>query len=54
MGERLRLDLRAEAFNLTNHSNFDLPRRFADQPTFGRILSARAARQMQFGIRLTY
>jgi len=54
LGERLRLDLRAEAFNLTNHSNFDLPRRFADQPTFGRILSARAARQMQFGIRLTY
>ena len=54
LGERLRLDLRAEAFNVTNHTNFDLPRRFADQPTFGRIVSAGAARQMQLGIRLTY
>ncbi|MBI1357094.1 MAG: hypothetical protein GC160_22360 [Acidobacteria bacterium] len=54
LGERLRLDLRAEAFNLTNHTNFDLPRRFADQATFGRIVSAGAARQLQFGVRFTY
>ena len=54
LGERLRLDLRAEVFNLTNHANFDLPRRFSDQPTFGRIQSAGAARQMQLGVRLTY
>jgi hypothetical protein len=52
--ERAHLDLRAEVFNLANRTNFDLPRRFADQPTFGRILSAGAARQFQFGVRLEY
>lgn len=54
LGERARLDLRVEAFNLTNRPNFDLPRRFSDQPTFGRITSAGAARQLQLGVRVTY
>ena len=54
IGERAHVDLRAEAFNLGNRANFDLPRRFADQPTFGRVLSAGAARQLQFGIRIEY
>ena len=54
IGERAHIDLRAEAFNLANRTNFDLPRRFADQPTFGRILSAGAARQFQFGLRIEY
>ncbi|MCB1019723.1 MAG: TonB-dependent receptor [Bryobacterales bacterium] len=53
-GERAHLDLRAEAFNVANRTNFDLPRRYADQPTFGRILSAGAARQLQFGVRIEY
>jgi outer membrane receptor protein involved in Fe transport len=54
VGERAHVDLRAEAFNLANRANFDLPRRFADQPTFGRVLSAGAARQFQFGLRIEY
>ena len=54
IGERARFDVRAEGFNLTNRPNFDLPRRFADQPTFGRITSAGAARQLQLGLRITY
>lgn len=48
------LDLRAEAFNLFNRANFGLPRRFADQPTFGRITAAGPARQVQLGLRLTF
>ena len=54
LGEHAHIDLRAEAFNVANRANFDLPRRFADQPTFGRILSAGAARQFQFGLRIEY
>ncbi len=54
IGERLRLELRAEAFNLANRANFDLPQRFWDQPTFGRVTTAGAARQIQLGLRLTY
>jgi hypothetical protein len=54
IGERAHVDLRVEAFNVGNRANFDLPRRFADQPTFGRVLSAGAARQLQFGIRIEY
>ena len=54
IGERGRIDLRAEAFNLANRANFELPRRFADQPTFGRTLSAGAARQLQLGLRIEY
>ena len=54
LGERLRLDLRGEAFNIANRANFDLPQRFVDQPTFGSITAAGAARQMQRGLRLSF
>ena len=52
--EAAELNLRVEAFNLLNRANFGLPRRFADQPTFGRVTSAGAARQVQLGLRLTF
>ena len=39
---RTRLQLRAEAFNLLNRANFDLPDNFFGSPTFGQILSAGA------------
>jgi outer membrane receptor protein involved in Fe transport len=54
LGESARLDLRAEVFNVFNRPNFDLPRRFSDLPTFGRISSAGASRQAQFSLRLGY
>ena len=54
LGERAKLEARAEAFNLTNRANFELPERLADQPTFGRITAAGSARQMQLGLRLTF
>ncbi len=45
----------AQAFNLFNHTQFDLPQLFADEPTtFARILSAKAPRQLQFSLRLTW
>jgi hypothetical protein len=51
---RTRLQLRAEAFNLLNRTNFDLPDNFFGSPTFGEILSAGAPRHLQFGARLMF
>ncbi len=53
-GETARVDFRAEAFNLLNRPNFDLPGRIADQPGFGAIAAARSARQIQFSLRLGF
>ena len=46
--------LRVEAFNLFNRANFDLPDIFVGSPTFGRILSARNSRRIQFGLKLLF
>ncbi|MGB7925877.1 MAG: carboxypeptidase regulatory-like domain-containing protein [Pyrinomonadaceae bacterium] len=54
LSERLNLQLRAEFFNLFNHPNFDLPDNFLGSPTFGRILSAREPRHIQFGVKLLF
>ncbi len=51
---RTSLQLRAEAFNLLNRVNFDLPDNFYGSPTFGQILSAGAPRHIQFGARLIF
>ena len=48
------LQIRAEAFNLLNHTNFDLPDNFMGSPTFGRILSAQSPRRLQFGLKLLF
>ncbi|MCC6291083.1 MAG: TonB-dependent receptor [Bryobacterales bacterium] len=53
--ETLRLTVEAQMFNLTNTAHFNLPERYADEPsTFGRILSARSPRQLQFALRLHF
>ncbi len=53
--ERLALQLEAQAFNLTNRTNFNIPERFVDEPaSFGRIFSARAPRQAQIAGRFTF
>ena len=51
---RTRLQLRAEAFNLLNRVNFDLPDNFFGSPTFGQILSAGSPRHIQFGARFLF
>ena len=54
LGERVNLQFRAEAFNLFNHPNFNLPDNFLGSPTFGRITSARDPRHIQFGLKLLF
>ena len=54
LSERLNLQLRAEAFNLFNHPNLNLPDNFLGSPTFGRITSARDPRHLQFGVKLLF
>ena len=53
-GPRASIDLRAEAFNVINRVNYDLPDAFFGSPTFGRILSAGSPRRFQFGVRTVF
>jgi hypothetical protein len=52
--ERARLQFRAEAFNVVNHVNLDLPDSFVGSPTFGKIQSAERSRRIQFGLKLLF
>jgi hypothetical protein len=52
--EGLDLQFRAEAFNVFNRPNFNLPDNFLGSPTFGRILSAGSPRHIQFGLKLLF
>jgi outer membrane receptor protein involved in Fe transport len=53
--EGAKLSCEAQAFNLFNRANFDLPQPYADTPnTFGKISSAKAPRQLQFVMRLRF
>jgi hypothetical protein len=52
--ETVKLQLRAEAYNLFNHPNFNIPNRTAFTPNFGKISSAQDARQLQFAARLAF
>lgn len=55
-GESLRVQLRAEAFNLLNNVNFNNNTQFASitSTSFGQITSDRGPRQMQFAIRFEF
>jgi len=52
--ERLKLQLRAESFNIGNHPNFSVPVADLASQNFGRILSAGPARLTQFGMKVLF
>ena len=54
IGRAVRLQLRAEAFNLLNRINLDLPDAYFGSPTFGQVLSAGSPRRIQFGVRAVF
>lgn len=47
MAEDDQIELRAEVFDALNRSNLELPDGFIGRPTFGKILSALPAREVQ-------
>jgi outer membrane receptor protein involved in Fe transport len=55
VGEHQTIALEGQLFNTLNHTNLDLPERFADEPgTFGRIFSAKPPRQLQVALRFQF
>lgn len=52
--ERYRADLRAEFYNLLNHANFEVPGHTLGSADFGVVSSARPARTVQLGLRLSF
>jgi len=52
--ERQSLELRAEAQNALNHTNFNNPSAALNSSTYGQITSTGPARVMQFGVKYVF
>jgi hypothetical protein len=53
--ESARFEVRGEAFNAMNHSNFGTPNRFVNTPQFGTITEASTpGRELQVSARLSF
>ncbi|HTM47926.1 MAG TPA: carboxypeptidase regulatory-like domain-containing protein [Bryobacteraceae bacterium] len=52
--ENLRTELRAEFFNLTNHTGFNLPGHSVGTPAFGVISGSRPGRSTQLALRVEF
>jgi hypothetical protein len=52
--EAVRLQFRAESFNVANHANLGLPVADLNSPNFGKILTAASPRLMQFALKLVF
>jgi hypothetical protein len=53
--ERMHMELRGEAFNALNHSNWGIPNRFVNTPQFGTITEATTpGREIQLSARLSF
>jgi len=53
-GDRVRIELRADAFNLTNTPHFNNPNGSFGSSTFGQVTSSFGQRLVRFGARLTF
>jgi hypothetical protein len=54
IGEKARLQFRAELFNAFNHANFGIPDNNMQDPSFGTIYSAGPARVVQFALKFLF
>jgi hypothetical protein len=54
LAERKNLQFRTEAFNLPNHTNFTTISKAFDAPDHGQLTAAKAARQVQFALKLIF
>ncbi len=52
--ETVRLQFRAECFNVANHANFGIPDNDLSSPNFGRVLEAASPRLFQAGLKLIF
>jgi hypothetical protein len=52
--ERWKIDVRAEAYNMLNHTNFNIPGFTLGAAGFGAVSTARAARTVQLAARLSF